>query len=44
MHKLGYAGLTPEQEKVVRSFVSGRDVFLSLPTGSGKSLCFAALP
>ena len=41
---LGYAGLTPEQEKAVRSFVSGRDVFLSLPTGSGKSLCFAALP
>ena len=41
---LGYAGLTPEQEKGVRSFVSGRDVFLSLPTGSGKSLCFAALP
>ena len=41
--KLGYAGLIPEQEKAVRSFVSGRDVFLSLPTGSGKSICFAVL-
>ena len=26
--KLGYAGLTPDQEKVVKSFVSGQDVFL----------------
>ena len=42
--KLGYAGLIPEQEKAVRSFVSSRDEFLSLPTGSGKSVCFAVLP
>ena len=42
--KLGYARLIPEQEKAVRSFVSGRDEFLSLPTGSGKSVYFAALP
>ena len=26
--KLGYAGLTLDQEKAVKSFVSGRDVFL----------------
>ena len=42
--KFWYARMIPEQEKAVRSFVSGRDVFHSVPTGSGKSICFAALP
>ena len=30
---LGYPALTPEQELVVTNFVSGKDVFVSLPTG-----------
>ena len=38
--KLGYSTLLPQQERVVRAFVQGRDVFVSLPTGSGKSLCY----
>ena len=42
--KLGYEKLRPEQDKVLRAFVSGRDVFAALPTGYGKSLCFALLP
>ena len=42
--KLGYEELRPEQDKVLRAFVSGRDVFAALPTGYGKSLCFALLP
>ena len=33
--KLGYSTLLPQQERVVRAFVQGRDVFVSLPTGSG---------
>ncbi len=41
--RLGYAALHEEQE-AVNAFASGRDVFISLPTGSGKSLCFAVLP
>ena len=41
---LGYAQLRPEQKKAVREFVNGSDVFVSLPTGSGKSLCYAVLP
>ena len=37
-------GFKAEQREVVKGFVSGNDVFASLPTGSGKSLCFALLP
>ena len=33
-----------EQEQAIASFVSGNDVFVALPTGFGKSLCFVLLP
>ena len=42
--KLGYSALRPQQELAVRSFVQGNDVFISLPTGRGKSLCYSILP
>ena len=42
--ELGYQSLKPEQLKVMQAFVSGRDVFAVLPTGFGKSLCYACLP
>ena len=35
---------TPEQVEAVKVFLTGRDVFVSLPTGSGKSICFSCLP
>ena len=41
--KLGYSHLCPQQERAVKKFVEGRDVFVSLPTGSGKSLCYCIL-
>ena len=41
---LGYTELKPEQMRVVTSVVMGHDVFVTLPTGYGKSLCFAILP
>ena len=44
VQKLGYSALKTEQLKVVTQFVSGKDVFADLPTGYGKSLCFAILP
>ena len=41
---MGYSALKPQQEIIVRHVLSGRDVFVSLPTGSGKSLCYTLLP
>ena len=42
--RLGYTSIRPNQYKAVRSFMDHKDVFISLPTGSGKSFCFAVLP
>ena len=41
---LGYDSIKPEQELALLSFLQGHDVFVSLLTGYGKSLCYAALP
>ena len=42
--ELGYSSLKRQQQVVVSSFVSGKDVFVALPTGFGKSLCYGCLP
>jgi len=42
--RLGLAKLKPEQETAIRSFALGKDVFVCLPTGYGKSVCFTMLP
>ena len=42
--KLGYAQLSTKQAEVLQAFLSGNDVFVSLPTGSGKSLCYWSFP
>ena len=41
--KLGYAVVKDEQESI-SNCVEGRDVFINLPTGFGKSLCYYCLP
>ena len=41
---LGYSTMKPEQLQVVSGIVSGRDAFAVLPTGFGKSLCYACPP
>ena len=41
---LGYAKLKIEQKGVILSFVSGRDVFIVLPTSYGKTSCYCCLP
>ena len=42
--KLGYEEARSEQLEATREFVKDKDVFISLPTGSGKSLCYGCLP
>ena len=42
--KLGYPVVKDEQREAVKEFMKGRDVFVSLPTGYGKSFCYAVLP
>ena len=41
---LGYPKLYPHQTLAVKIYVSGCDMFVCLPTGSGKSLCYSLLP
>ena len=38
---LSFLSLKSQQKKVIVSFLEGNDVFVSLPIGSGKSLCLA---
>jgi superfamily II DNA helicase RecQ len=41
---IGYPLLKLEQRRVLKAFVEGRAIFVSLPTGYGKSLGYALLP
>ena len=41
---LGYTSLIDEQLNALCTFVRGKDVFVSLPMGYGKSLCYMLLP
>ena len=36
--------LKPKQVESIQSFASGKDTFVALPTGYGKSVIFAILP
>ena len=42
--KFTIKALKVEQDKAICAFLAGKDIFVSLPTGYGKSLCFAMLP
>ncbi|KAL5479301.1 hypothetical protein EMCRGX_G022804 [Ephydatia muelleri] len=42
--RLGYASIRLNQLNAIKSFMEGNDIFVILPTGSGKSLCFTVLP
>ena len=36
--------VTPDQREIVEQFLSGSNVFATLPTDSGKSLCYWIVP
>ena len=42
----GKIGITlkPKQLEAIQAFCSGKDVFISLPTGYGKSMIYGLLP
>ena len=45
--RFGYRSLKPLQVSAIKAFISaghGKDVFISLPTGYGKSFCYCSLP
>ena len=44
VHSLGYERPNEDLATIVNEFLKGRDVFVSLPTGAGKLLCYACLP
>jgi len=41
---LGYTSLKEKQNEAICAFIEGCDIFVSLPTGYGKSLIYAILP
>lgn len=43
MQVFGLESFKYQQREAIREFVSGRDVFVSLPTGFGKSYCHTLL-
>ena len=42
--KMSLYPLKPKQLEAIQAFMSGKDTFVSLPTGYGKSAIYAVLP
>ena len=44
LKEISFTELKPKQQEAIEAFVSGKDVFVALPTGYGKSVIFGILP
>ena len=44
IEELGYSNLRVRQKEAILHYVQGKDVFVLLPSASGKSLCYYILP
>ena len=44
MQLMGISSLKTKQQEAIKAFMNGKDVFVSLPTGYGKSLIYLLLP
>ena len=44
LNKLNFEDIRKNESKVVEAYLSGRDVLMISPTGSGKSLTFHIVP
>ena len=42
MREAGYSPLKVKQQEALEAFVSGKDTFVALPTGYGKSIILCA--
>ena len=43
VQRLGFADPSPQQMEAIKTFMQGKDVFVSLPTGYAKSLKYSVL-
>ena len=41
---IGFGPLKAKQQEALEAFLSGKDTFVALPTGYGKSIIYAILP
>ena len=44
VREAGYGPLKVKQQEALEAFVFGKDTFVALPTGYGKSIIYALLP